>query len=211
MTLFNRLRNAIAISHDQIEKTDYSVAIMSGRISVDDYAISLAQLHAIHSVLETTVADTLASDVFYPEMVRTPALLRDLAYWGHQLSDFSIFPATLNICDLIKQMIAKNPISAIGFLYILEGSRMGSLVIVKPLAAALGVAPNDSQGLDYHTEGARQTPARLARWKGDLEQRSWSEAQILSIEKTAVTFMESLNHLYAILPANSRSRHAEVA
>jgi heme oxygenase len=158
-------------------------------------------LHAVHLALETTVVGTSSEDVFFAEMIRTPALLRDLKHWGYELENLDVMPETLETCDLIRDTIANDPIAAIGFIYVLEGSRMGSLVIVKPLAKALNVTPTDAQGLDYHTEGARQTPARLARWKAEVEQRDWSEERIASVESAAVNFMESLNRLYAMLPA----------
>jgi heme oxygenase len=203
MTLFNRIRTAIARSHDQIEKTNYSIAIMSGGMHVSDYVVSLAQLHAIHKTLEETVASSPSSDLFYPEMVRTSALERDLAFWGTELASLESMPETLSTCELIRDTIAENPVSAIGFIYVLEGSRMGSLVIVKPLSKSLGVTPVDSQGLDYHTEGARQTPARLARWKAEVEQRDWTESQMVAVESTAVSFMESLTRLYEKLPVSA--------
>jgi len=206
MTVINRLRSAIAVSHDQIEKTPYSIAIMNASIGISDYIVSLAQLYAIHHTLESVSSHNQFAAYFSDEMIRTSAIKRDLKFWGASLADIAIMPEAAATCTLIEQAATKEPASILGFIYVLEGSRMGSLVIVKPLAAALQVTPHDSQGLDYHTEGARQTPARLGVWKARVEQIGLSESDVHTIERATTAFMESLTTLYAKLPVNENLR-----
>jgi len=202
MTVMSRLRAAIAVSHEQIEKTPYSVAIMRGSIGISDYVVSLAQLHAIHQTLESIASTSEYAEYFVDEMIRTPAIKRDIRFWGSNLADVAVMPETLKTCEQIKQAANECPAAILSTIYVLEGSRMGSLVIVKPLAAALQVVPSDGQGLDYHTEGARQTPQRLAAWKARVEQIGLTDSEIESMENAAKDFMGSLTDLYAKLPAS---------
>ncbi len=205
MNVINRIRAAISRAHESIERTPYSIAIMSGSIGISDYAVSLAQLHEIHQALEAAAPNSAFSDFFDNEMLRTPAIKRDLSFWGVRLADLTIMPETQTITQLIRTSVASDPVSLLGFIYVLEGSRMGSLVIVKPLSAAFQVAPHDGQGLDYHTDGARKTPGRLAAWKARVGQLGLTESDVTIMEAAAVGLMESLTSLYAKLPASEAS------
>lgn len=202
MNVITRIRAAISTAHESIEKTPYSLAIMSASIGISDYAVSLAQLHAVHHALEAVAANTEFSDFFDNDMVRTAAIKRDLSFWGARLADFTIMSESQATADLIRTSVEKDPVSLLGLIYVIEGSRMGSLVIVKPLSAAFQVTPHDGQGLDYHTEGARKTPGRLAAWKARVEQLGLSDADVAIMESAAVRLMESLTSLYAKLPAS---------
>jgi heme oxygenase len=202
MNVIARIRTAISSAHESIEKTPYSVAIMRGNIGISDYVVSLAQLHAVHQALEEVAPNSALSDFFDDEMVRTEALKRDLKFWGIRLADLTILPETAATTQLIRNSVESNPVSLLGFIYVLEGSRMGSLVIVKPLSAAFQVTPHDGQGLDYHTDGARKTPGRLAAWKARVEQLELTTSDVDIMESAAVGLMESLTSLYAKLPTS---------
>jgi heme oxygenase len=202
MNVITRIRAAISSAHEKIEKTPYSIAIMRGSIGITDYAVSLAQLHAVHQALEAVAPGSEFSDFFDEEMVRTTAIKRDLNFWGVRLGDLTIMPEAIATTQLIRSSVENDPVSLLGFIYVLEGSRMGSLVIVKPLSAAFQVTPHDGQGLDYHTEGARKTPGRLAAWKARVEQLGLNDADVTVMESAAVGLMESLTSLYAKLPAS---------
>lgn len=210
MNVITRIRAAISSAHENIEKTPYSIAIMKGSIGISDYAVSLAQLHAVHQALEATAPGSAYCDFFDDEMVRTAALKRDLNFWGVRLADLTIMPETLATSQLIRSSVESDPVSLLGFIYVLEGSRMGSLVIVKPLSAAFQVAPHDGQGLDYHTEGARKTPGRLAAWKARVEQLGLTDADVTIMESAAVGLMESLTSLYAKLPTSEATPFSQI-
>jgi len=215
MSITQQIRTAIAPLHNQIEKTAYSHAIMSGGLSVDDYVVSIAQLLRIHEAVETHAANEPVAGFFDPAMARTEALQRDLGFWGADLGELTTLPETDRTVAWIHSLHRTEPIGLLGLVYVLEGSRMGSLVIAKPLAAALGTLPVEGKGLDYHTEGARETPMRLKSWKAKIDQNPFSQLEIESIIQSSVTFMDLLNQVYDALPVSeprrAQSLRADVA
>ncbi len=201
MSIINRIRTAIAESHDRIEKTPFSIAMMSDFISSSDYARGLSQLWRIHWALETGMkASEEVSDFLSDDMCRTETIKRDLRslkFCTHS------YPAMSQTEAIVKQMgnWAKNSQHAlIGCLYILEGSRMGSLVIARPLSKALGIPPGEIAGLEYHVEGAAGTPARVRALKERVDSTPFSISQTTHIIDGAVQFMSMLNELYAAIP-----------
>jgi heme oxygenase len=202
MTVFNQIRSAISGPHESIEKTAFSIAMINGRIGITDYVFSLTQLYAIHEELEAIALHSTYGDFFDPEMIRTAAIKRDIAFWGARLQDVEVMPEAVTTVRWMRETAEIHPVSLLGFIYVMEGSRMGSLVIVKPLASGFQVAPHDGQGLDYHTEGARKTPGRLAAWKLRVEQSALSDQEQAVVKDAAVGLMQSLNSLYERLPAS---------
>jgi heme oxygenase len=202
MSVIPRIRAAIGSAHDEIETTPYAVAIMSGGITRSDYVVSIAQLHAIHAALESVVNEGPIAQFFDPEMIRTTALDRDLAYWQADRNEIALLPETESTVAAIHSAAANSPLSLIGMIYVMEGSRMGSLVIAGPLAKALGTTPVAGQGLDYHTEGSQSLRGRLGAWKQRVEQANFDESQIDAIQTAAVRLMDELNQLYQAFPVS---------
>jgi heme oxygenase len=208
MSLMNDVRTAIAESHNQIELTAFSVAMMDGTLPVDDYARGLTQLREIHRALEMGLSQVdTARGVFTPDMIRTPAIERDLISLVGSLHAFALLPQTQHIVACLNQWLHEKPVSLLGCLYILEGSRMGSLVIAKPLAKTLGLSDGSFAGIEYHVDGAAQTPARVRRLKEQLDQLSLSEEEREDLLSGAIEFMSALNELYSAIPVD-RNRKA---
>ncbi|MCY2973126.1 MAG: biliverdin-producing heme oxygenase [Planctomycetota bacterium] len=201
MSTINRIRSAIAESHDSIEKTPFSIAMMSDFISASDYARGLSQLWRIHWALETGMKSSEeVSDFLIDEMCRTETIKRDLRSLKFCTHSFSAMSQTDSIVKQISHWAKHSPHALIGCLYILEGSRMGSLVIARPLSKALGIPSGEIAGLEYHVEGAAGTPARVRALKERIDTMPFSISQTLHIVDGAVQFMSMLNELYAAIP-----------
>lgn len=202
--LTNRIREAIAADHDTIENTKFSVALITGRIPTHDYLFSLAQLHHIHAALEEECAKSEELAPFFTSaMIRTKAIESDLASFSTTLEDFDVIEQTEEAIALIRQTAETNPLALIGCIYILEGSRMGSLMLAKPIAAALGRDPQLGNGIDYHVEGSRETPMRFRGWKATVAEAGFDSVLEDQIESAAKSFMKRLLHLYANLPVEN--------
>jgi heme oxygenase (biliverdin-producing, ferredoxin) len=200
MSVMNMVRAAISESHQQIELTPFSQGMMDGSISRSEYANGLVQLWHIHDELESLVyqADEVTS-YFTPEMVRTNTITRDLKAFGYKVFTFQPMSETLAIVNQLRCWGKEKPFALLGCVYVLEGSRMGSLVIAKPLSKTLGIAPGEAAGIEYHTEGAAQTPSRVRAFKEKIDGANLDEATVSDLTEGAVTFMELLNNLYAAL------------
>ena len=65
---------------------------------------------------------------------------------------------------------AESPAVWAGVLYVLEGSRMGSMILVGRLAEALGLEVAAGVGLDFHYEGMSEAPRRFKALKSRLDE-----------------------------------------
>jgi heme oxygenase len=200
MSVMNMVRTAISESHQQIEMTPFSKGMMDGSISRSEYANGLVQLWYIHGELERLVqADHDVAEYFTSEMIRTHTISRDLKAFGFDIHSFQLMNETLGITNQFRDWSTQKPFALLGCIYILEGSRMGSLVIAKPLGKTLGLMPGDTAGIEYHTEGAAQTPLRMRTFKEKIDQAGLDSERVGNVTEGAVRFMELLNDLYAAL------------
>jgi len=203
MSVMNLVRSAISAAHFQIEQTDYSKAMLDGSMNSKDYSRGLGQLWHVHGALEQSVqvAGGIAA-FFTPEMIRTATIQRDLSFFGFDITSFGVVAETNSIVVQIQEWATAKPFALLGCIYILEGSRMGSLVIAKPLGKSLGLEPGSTAGLEYHTEGAAGTPMRLRSFKESVDHAGLGADAESDLVQGAVKFMDMLNNLYTILPVN---------
>jgi len=200
-----QIRAAISESHVAIEKTDFSKAMLSDYIHPMDYARGIAQLWHVHNALELGIGKNGDLESFFtPEMVRTSTIVRDLTALGYRLDSIDALLETQIIVATLQSWSKDLPFALLGCIYILEGSRMGSLVIAKFLSKALGNEPGSFRGIEYHTEGASATPMRVRNLKEQIERAELSQERADAVKLGAVEFMNLLNDLYNALPVNER-------
>ncbi len=205
MSTMQRVREAISQSHDAIEQTDFAKSLLDGRITRPAYGVYLNQIWHIHQALEQSLAacDRVAA-YCTPAMIRTAVIARDAAAMGQRIDANHKLPTTRDIESHLKTWATESPFSLLGCLYILEGSRMGSLMIAKPLAKALGLseltADRSIVGVEYHLEGAAETPRRVRQFKTDIDAANLNAADERALTSGACTFIEMLKRLYDALP-----------
>jgi len=200
-----QIRAAISKSHVAIEKTDFSKAMLSEYIHPMDYARGITQLWYVHNALESGIAKNADLESFFtPDMVRTPTIVRDLSALGYRLDSMDALLETRTIVATLQSWSKDLPFALLGCIYILEGSRMGSLVIAKFLTQALGNQPGSSLGIEYHIEGASATPMRVRNLKEQIERAELSQSQADAVKLGAVEFMSLLNEMYNAIPITQR-------
>jgi len=200
-----QIRAAISKSHVAIEKTDFSKAMLSEYIHPMDYARGITQLWYVHNALESGIAKNADLESFFtPDMVRTPTIVRDLSALRYRLDSMDALLETRTIVATLQSWSKDLPFALLGCIYILEGSRMGSLVIAKFLSIALGNQPGSSLGIEYHIEGASATPMRVRNLKEQIERAELSQSQADAVKLGAVEFMSLLNEMYNALPITQR-------
>ncbi len=207
MSTMQRVREAIAASHTAIEQTDFAKSLMDGRIKRSAYGIYLNQIWHVHHALERSIADCGEVQSFLQsDMIRTPTIARDAAILDAQISTSQRLPATLAIEMQIELWRVQSPLALLGCLYILEGSRMGSLMIAKPLAKALQLSETNAErsilGIEYHLEKASETPRRVKQFKFEIDAANLSDSQEQELSRGACVFMNMLMKLYEVLPVN---------
>ncbi len=203
MSIMNQVREAISASHNAIEKTPFSVSMLDGSLCKANYARGLGQLFLIHRALETCAPNSpLVRPFFSNEMIRCPAIERDLQALEATAEDLRPMSETARIILAIDAWADEKPLCLLGCIYILEGSRMGSLVIARPLSKTLGIPPGTIAGVEYHVEGAASTPYRVKQLKAQIDAFPFNASAQADIRDGAVQFMEMLYQLYCSLPAH---------
>lgn len=210
MSVMNLVRSAISASHFQIEQTAFSKGMLDGSITATNYSRGLVQLWYIHSILESCATSSPQIKGFFTkEMIRTDTIRRDLHAFGFDIDSFEQMIETTEIVNQMKDWALECSYAILGCIYILEGSRMGSLMIAKPLGHTLGLATGEVAGIEYHTEGAVGTPMRLRSFKEKVDQAGLGAKAETELIQGAVRFMDLLNTLYAALPMDSLPKQTQ--
>jgi heme oxygenase len=208
MSLTQRIRLALKVLHERIENTPLAVRMQSGLLSRPEYVCLLQQLEQLHQGLEGALqrhADQYG--VFRPEHARAPALQSDLAALDASVAD-TCRPATRRLLGLFADWSQRAPEALLGAFYVFEGSRMGSMLLLQPLAAGLGLPVEPGHGLDYHLAGLADRPRQWVQLKAQIDQLPLNAAQQERVIAAAAATMEALFDLYmdlsrAVMPAKA--------
>jgi heme oxygenase len=199
MTLPDKLRQAIGQLHTSIEATPLATAMIGGTITREQYGFWLTQMFHLHSAVEDLLAASVGLAAIYDPrtMTRSDALRRDAAALDLDLSDPPCAAVETLICAL-SQTTSVPPWNLVGVLYVLEGSRMGSLALARPVARALGVDPRPGAGLDYHVEGAADRPRTWQAFRAKLAALPLSTGDEADVIAAAVVTMRQLAEVYSM-------------
>ncbi len=204
-TVADRVRQAIAPAHVAVEQTAFARGMVAGTLDRAGYCLGLRQLMHLHAALEgalegaaddPTVRAVYAAD----RMARTHVAARDLAALGHPAD--AADDAAPVVSRLGEAFAAMSPAGLVGALYVLEGSKMGSLILARSLGKCLGVARGEP-GLDYHAEGAATRVPDWQRFRGAVAGADWTPAAADEVVAGAVAVMDGLVELYAAVPARA--------
>ena len=196
MDFLRDLRLALHSQHEQIEKLPYAIALADGRLPRAGYVELLREMFAIHSSLETELArHAELACVYLPENSRLEAVSRDLSILESP-SISCVAESTQTLCDRIAKWSRSTPCSLLGCLYVLEGSRMGSLLLIKPIARIIGVTPAAGRGLDYHLQGVATRVSDWTQFKNRLAAYLGNEMDRTLVHDGAVETFAHLNGLY---------------
>jgi heme oxygenase len=199
MDIAQRLRAAIADTHERIEALPLAAAMVGGSVRRADYLDLLSELWHLHAALEDALAAAPNLAIVYrPEMARRETLARDLAILGGRVK--APAPPTRSLMERFASWRGAGW-SLLGALYVFEGSRMGSMVLAAPLAAALGVPVAPNRGLDYHMEGMATRPQVWRQFKTALLSLSLGAADQEAIVTAASATMSGLCAVYAAVAA----------
>jgi heme oxygenase len=197
MSLSSTLPVAIRETHDRIERLPISLVMAQGTVPRPRYCRLLAQLRRLHLAFEALLADEPTLSVLYhPSMARAGDLLADLRALGGA-DDDELTPPAAAFVEKLRSEWAGRPAALAGCLYVLEGSRMGSMFLARPLAKALGVPPLPGRGLDYHVRDMDRRPMLFNQFKAALDALPFGDAEADEVRSAAVETMEALHAIYA--------------
>lgn len=133
----NRLKDSIQDLHEAAQETRPLDAILSRGITRDEYRAVLERFYGIVVPFEAFIAANIGGFDLgrpYAEIVRRPDLERDLLFLGADAEYIAALP-------LAEVDVRPDLPSALGLLYLMEGSRLGGLVIARSLQESLRVSP----------------------------------------------------------------------
>jgi EAL domain-containing protein (putative c-di-GMP-specific phosphodiesterase class I)/heme oxygenase len=151
--ILERLRSATRAAHASIERVPRLNRLLTQEVTATDYLQTLRLLHAFHASIEPDLARCLRG------ASRADALLdgKGLAALAADIAWFGGIPLEPRPLQRPPTCVA----SALGALYVIEGSNLGGRVIGRHIAKTLGVGPGT--GGSFYC-GLSAEDARL-RWR----------------------------------------------
>lgn len=136
-TLRSRIKEATRQVHDLIDSHAVSATVLSPAVTVADYARFLGVTYGFLQPLERSLVESGLAG-FVP---RSPAILDDLRAVGVTEESLAAIPLARGVEPVGSEG------EAMGLAYVIEGSRMGGLVIAKHIGRHLGLSSEN--GLSF--------------------------------------------------------------
>ena len=202
LTLMEELRAATFKVHAGTQGAPYFEALAACRLPLESYVGQLRALAVIHGVLEETLAncaDPRVASVWRDDMRKVPLLQQDLRYFEPRaVADLKdAVEAAIAIDTHVRLDSIDEPLTLLGYVYVLEGSTLGAEV-VKPLVARAFLLSGEG-GLSYLSSYG---PAVRARW-GQFQQRmnalQLSAAERGRIAEAAIDFFKRMEAVFLAL------------
>ncbi|MCY2988039.1 MAG: biliverdin-producing heme oxygenase [Planctomycetota bacterium] len=149
-TLMEQLRDATRDLHAQLEALPFVAALFDGRLPLESYVGQLRALAILHGVLEhalTGQAHPTIKAVWEAGMTRLPLLEKDLAYFQPRTRG-DIPGATaeaLSLAERVRLRAVQDPVTLLGYVYVLEGSTQGAAVLRPQVAQTFQLSNSEGQ------------------------------------------------------------------
>jgi heme oxygenase len=156
----DRLRAETRDEHAHIEARPFFAALAAGKLSLASYVGWLHIMSAIHEAFEQQMLcaqHDLLAELWDGSLRKLPLIERDLAALpSHEPPQSAMLRAQL-VTQRIRRRAHDDPISLLGYLYVLEGSTLGGLVLQSQASRSLGLSA--SSGLAYLSSYEKATKA----------------------------------------------------
>jgi heme oxygenase len=213
-TIMERLKQDTEPFHRRLESLPFFQALADHVLPLESYIGQLKSLSVIHAVLEKEIAgaeDEQVASVWGDRMKKLPFLEDDLRYFNARaLPDLKkAVEASLAMAERIRLRRVEDPVSLLGYLYVLEGSTLGNLMHRPDVTAAFGL--DSLKGCRYYA-GYQDQEKR--RWGGFSNSMNRALADPLlhdPVNEAAREAFSGLEDLYtALYPTDGepRTRHA---
>jgi heme oxygenase len=193
MEILNELRQATGAIHGRIEELPICREMLAGTVDRAAYARLLGDLFHLHRAYETALAACPPVAALWPQTPsRAAALARDLAAFG-----VAPRPTPGRVVEWQADIEAlEHPAAWAGVGYVVEGSRLGSRVLVRSLATGFGLKPALGVGLDYHLDAGDDPSGNWRRVLGALAALDRDPPSRRAILTAAVATFEALYELH---------------
>lgn len=194
--LIDRIHAALRAPRAMLARTPFASAKQIEAITRDDYTATLAQLGQIHAALEADLTAT-GMPLYQPGMARAMLIACDLAALGYE-DEIEPSEATARLIDRFADWAATEPTKLLGALFVLEGTRTGSIAFVRALCKVLDVSLRSDVGIDYHLDGLAGRTYEWSRFKVQLASLELTEPQREGICEAAAETMAILAEVFTV-------------
>jgi heme oxygenase len=209
LTLMEELKATTFLAHARLQTTPFFQALAACQLPLESYVGLLRALAVIHGALEPALAgcrDARVTAVWSGDMCKLPHLQQDLRYFEPRaVADLKeAAAAAVQVADRLQLEAQAQPLNLLGWLYVLEGSTQGALIL-RPLFARAFLLTG-TEGLAYlHGYGA-EVPARWARYQQRMNTLRLGAEELAQIVRAASEFFAQIEAvilaLYPFAPAS---------
>lgn len=188
--------------HAQIEALPFVEALTSGRLPLESYVGQLRAMAILHGVLEhalTHLTHTAVSSVWEASMAKLQLIESDLAYLqpraGGEIREASEEALKLAQCARLRSV--EDPISVLGYVYVLEGSTQGNKLHLPDAAAAFHLEGSD--GVCYLQNYGDATGDHWRQFAGRMNLAVTEPAEQERVVEAACEAFEGLSRVFRAL------------
>lgn len=199
-TVMEVLKTSTQALHDAAEGHRFQQSLVKGEVSREQYAAYLGQLLLVHRELESLLRAHAGevpaiAKVVKPAQYQEPYLLEDLRFYGVDAATITALPATAALVQEIRDSAARDPLSLLGFHYVMEGSNNGNKFIAKALGRSLGL--NGIEGMKYLDPYGDQQRPLWAAFKDDMNGCGFTPGQMRTLAEAAMKMFRGIGAISA--------------
>jgi heme oxygenase len=215
LSLMEELKAATFSAHTRLQTAPFFETLAACQLPLESYIGQLRALSAIHGVIEQALAnctDERIAFVWNNGMGKLPLLQQDLRYFEPRtVADLKeAVEAALNTADELRLVSLEEPISLLGWVYVLEGSTLGAVVVRPMVARALLLAGED--GLAYLHSYGSAIHDRWAEYKQRMNALRLSPEERSQVAQAACQLFDKLETIFrALYPFQPKSKTYLVA
>lgn len=175
--IMDLLKEATAVQHHDAERRRLQRELIAGRLPRTEYGAWLGQMLLLHEALWDEIARVRSSEPMLDTVVRDEGhhvanLQKDLASLGVASGSLAPLPSTDRAIAAIRAAGAHDPLTLLGYNYVLEGSMNGNRFIARAI-----LKHGEHAAVRYLDPYGEQQPASWAAYRGRMSAAGISEAQ----------------------------------
>lgn len=168
------LKAETAAYHTKLESLPFFGELIARRLPLECYVNQLRALSVIHSVLEEQIAAASANEqiahVWEDGLRKLPLLMRDLQFFEPRVSSDNTptLEVALSIAEKIRLRSIEQPLSLLGYLYVMEGSTLGNHMHQPDIAKNYHLDGLD--GSRYYSSYKDKVPVRWQQFADNMNE-----------------------------------------
>lgn len=199
--VMDQLKEATAELHSAAESHAFQRSFVKGTLTIEQYCAYLGQLRHVHEGVERRLRDLKARR---PELApvlhadHSSRLRADLKHFGADPDAIAALAPTVALIETIDQAAKADPLTALGYHYVLEGSMNGNRFIAMGMMRGMGLKPGPGLSyLDPYGERQRET---WSAFKQSMNDAGFTQAEIDVMIDAACGMFRGITTISQVMP-----------